>query len=380
MCSLLRGRLLVALLGLANLCCSFDFDRFDRPCRDDSDCVGNGTCDALRSLCAPATYPFPEAQVETLAGTGEAGSSDGPADQARFSGPVSLAWRTSTNQLVVAERGAHRLRVVASNAVTTLAGDVSGFVDGPLASARFTLPTGLFALGADLYLADTGNHRVRLIAKDEASTIAGAEGGLVDGSLTAARFKEPHSVALLPDGRIVVADQANHLIRVIDRSADKVETLAGDVVGFADGPLRDARFNAPAGLAVDAAGRILVADSGNNRIRVIDLAEERVETLAGGEAGFADGPVAEARFSSPQGLALSKSGVLYVADTLNARVRRIADGAVGTLCGAGGVASVDGEATLARLERPTGLALADNERALYVADQQGNRIRRVSLP
>ncbi len=375
-----RFWLLVALFGLANLCCSFDYERFDRPCHDDRDCVDNGTCDTLRSICAPATYSLPQAQVETWAGTGKTGSADGQRLTASFSGPTGLAWLSASSTLAVAERGAHRLRIIADYAVTTRVGDVAGFADGPLSSARFTLPSGLFADGETLYVADTGNHRIRLVAAEVSTIAGGAEGGLVDGSLTASRFRAPHSLALLGDGRIVVTDQDNHLIRVIDRTHDEVETLAGDIVGFADGPLREARFRGPAGMAVAADGRILVADSGNNRIRVIDLDAGHVETLAGREAGFADGPTSEARFSAPQGLVATKAGVVYVADTLNARVRRIADGVVSTLCGAGAVATVDGVATDARLEQPTGLALSADERALYIADQQANRIRRVTLP
>jgi hypothetical protein len=369
-------------LGLVASGCSYSFDRFDRPCRDDSDCVGNGTCDALRSICAPAEYSSPQAQVETYAGTGDPSSADGDRDKASFSGPAAVAWLATTNSLIVAERSAHRLRAISATSVTTLGGSLAGFAEGALANARFTLPTGLWAFGADLYLADTGNHRVRHISQGSVRTLAGgAEGGLVDGSLSASRFKQPHSIARLADGRIVVSDQANHLIRVLDLDGDKVETLAGDVVGFADGPLRDARFRSPAGLALDASGRILVADSGNNRIRRIDLSGEgRVDTIAGGEAGFADGLAAEARFSSPQGLAVAAGDVIYVADTLNARVRRIANGEVSTVCGAGAVATVDGAAAQARLERPTGVALGQDGGVLYVADQQANRIRRVTLP
>ncbi|MCA9667687.1 MAG: hypothetical protein KC503_18940 [Myxococcales bacterium] len=381
----LRAALALAAIALAAIAsgCSFDFDRFDRPCLTDNDCVESGTCDALRGVCAPTRYFRPAATVETYAGSGDPGATDGARAQSTFNSPSGLVF-VSASELVVADRGSHRLRSVTDGGVTLRAGLEAGFADGAPLDARFTLPSALAFAQGDLYIADTGNHRIRALSSDMVSSLTGGASGFVDGALADARFDEPLGIAVLPDRRIVVADRQNHRVRIIDLLTDSVETLAGRAGGgFADGAAADALFRNPAAVAVDTAGRVIVADSGNNRVRAITIGAQAgsatVETLAGGEAGFSDGAAAEARFSSPQGVAVVGS-TIYVADTLNARVRVIEDGQVHTLCGGGSVESVDGPASSARLQRPVGIAASADGKAIYIADQQGHRIRRVLLP
>lgn len=213
--------------------------------------------------------------------------------------------------------------------------------------------------------------------------------GSGDGTGAKARFLGPSGVVQDSDGSFLVADTGNHTIRRID-SAWKVTTLAGKqgLAGTDDGAGAAARFNAPAGLALDpATGDLLVADSGNHAIRRVTRAGA-VTTLAGtpGVKGHADGAALAAGFDKPTGLAaalVTGEPVLFVADTGNATIRRIrlAAGAVDTLCGVPGDAGgADGDAASARLGAPAGLAWrASSPPVLYVADALNNTIRAVSL-
>src|SRR5205085_4201412 len=125
--------------------------------------------------------------------------------------------------------------------------------------------------------------------------------------------------------------------------------------GHVDGPAREAQFDSPGGVAVDAAGRVYVADTGNHRIRVI--ANGMVTTLAGdGDPGWVDGPAATARFFSPGRIAVDAAGAVWVADTRNHRIRRIANGEVTTVAGDGELGTSSRPALPARFTYPYGSA------------------------
>lgn len=193
----------------------------------------------------------------------------------------------------------------------------------------------------------------------------------------AARFADPWGVVVAPDGRIIVADAgSNDRIRSIDAQGN-VSVLAGAGSGYADGPANIARFDTPSGLAIDDAGRIYVADTGNHAIRRI-ATDGTVTTLAGGKgSGDEDGPVANARFNGPVGVAVDAQGNVYVADTYNHRIRRIGtDGMVTTV--AGSVPGFqDGTATQARFDTPCAVAI-DPDGSLWVADTVNFAIRHIA--
>jgi sugar lactone lactonase YvrE len=335
-----------------------------RCCRDDGVDDPANPC----RLCQPG-LPC----VRTVAGSGAGGFSDGPAGTAQLRGPTGVAADGTT--VYFSEAANHAIRVLRQGKVERLAGGQNGFADGPVASARFDRPVGL-AVGPDgaLYVADSHNSRIRRIAKGVVSTVAGSGTfGNADGPVDEAQFRYPQALAVDAAGRIYVADTWAYRIRVI--SSGKVTTLAGSTSGYVDGPVGAARFVEPKGIAVDDAGRVIVSD--RNRVRVIH--NGTVTTLAGGGAGFADGAAAAASFDKATGLAPGADGTLYIADGGNHRIRTLSGGQVRTLAGQSTVGSADGPGALATFDRPSAVALAGDGR-LYVADSYNNKLRAITLP
>ena len=244
-----------------------------------------------------------------------------------------------------------------------VAGDGStGMQDG--SAARFADPFGVaLDRAGNLYVSDAGdNNRIRKISPDgTVSTLAGGAEGYADGSGAAASFHTPSGLALDAAGNLYVADTGNNAIRKVSPQG-VVSTVAGGAgAGERDGVGAAARFNGPVGVAVDTAGNVLVADTYNDRIRRI-TPDGTVSTLAGGAPGHQDGPLAQALFDTPTGIAVDARGGVLVADSGNGAIRRLgADGVVTTLAG--------GEA----LRRPVGLAVtADGY--LYVGDMARGHI------
>jgi sugar lactone lactonase YvrE len=214
--------------------------------------------------------------------------------------------------------------------------------------------------------------RVTTLAGDG---IAGAAEGNMP--VTVARFADPYGVALDAAGNIYIADAGdNNRIRKLTPGG-ATSTIAGGKEGFADGPGAQAMFNTPSGIAIDAQGNLYVADTGNNAIRKV-APDGTVSTLAGsGVAGTADGKGREAQFNGPVGVAVGEDGVVYVADTYNDAIRRIApDGTVSTIAGNGLPGDADGPALKAGFDTPCALLL-DADGALLIADTRNNAIRKL---
>ncbi|MGB2713848.1 MAG: hypothetical protein WBC51_06690 [Vicinamibacterales bacterium] len=248
---------------------------------------------------------------------------------------------------------------------TVLAGDgVAGFRDGDASSARFSDPFGI-AIGSDgaIYVADAGDsNRVRRLGPDgNVSTVAGSIEGYADGPAAQARFNAPSGLALGSDGTIYVADTANNAIRRITRDG-MVSTLAGGQgSGYRDGIGTEALFNGPTGLAVDPAGRVIVADAYNDRIRAV-APDGTVATIAGsGQRGILDGQASDARFDTPCGVAVDSRGAVYVADTGNGMVRIVSPE---------GVVTAVGPPPPYGLVRPIGIAV-DEAGSIFVTDDRG---------
>lgn len=208
--------------------------------------------------------------------------------------------------------------------------------------------------------------------------------GFVDGEM--ARFRKPIRLAPYGDGAIVVADIFNHAIRIV-RDDGTVTTLGGspDAKGHRDGPAAEARFSSPHGVAVSPDGVIAVAGAENHAVRLMTpvavsasgVPHYVVSTVAGvpGEEGMRDGPAAQALFNSPHAVAWAADGSLFVADIGNARIRRIADGEVTTVAGSGETGNADGPALKASFTYPMDIAFSPDG-SLVIIDAGTDQLRR----
>ncbi|MBI4884482.1 MAG: hypothetical protein HY826_10570 [Actinobacteria bacterium] len=312
--------------------------------------------------------------VTTLAGS-TSGSAEGAL--AQFAFPAGVAVDAAGN-VYVADFSNNLIRkITAAGVVTTLAGSTSGSADGTGAAAQFFTPRGVAVdTAGNVYVADTNNHRIRKItAAGVVTTLAGSTSGPADGTGAAAQFSSPRGVAVDTAGNVYVADTGNHRIRKVT-AAGVVTTLAGSTAGFADGTGAAAQFSVPSGVAVDTAGNVYVADTSNHRIRKVTAAGV-VTTLAGSTSGSADGTGAAAQFSFPFGVAVDTAGNVYVADSINNLIRKVtAAGVVTTLAGST-FGYLDGIGAAAQFSTPTGVAV-DAAGNIYVADSDNNRIRKIN--
>ena len=343
-------------------------------------------CDnnAIRSISAAGA-------VVTVAGvSGLTGSTDNPVDNTnvRFSSPMGIASNGSTI-LFVADTGNHKIRRVSTvtGATATVAGSgVSGFADNTLATAaRFNSPEGVAFDEAFLFVADTGNHAIRKVAAPfsagEVSTLAGTGvPGYVDNAGgTSARFSSPRSLISV-GADLFVADTGNHAIRKVDTlNFGFTTTLAGGgVPGYVDNTSgTSVRFNGLKGIAVQAGVTSLfyAADTENHVVRQVTPGGA-VNTVSGNppRKGTADGSGAAARFSGPGGCALLGDD-LYVADTENHAIQKITPGGVvSTFAGLAGISGFTDSPP--RFNRPWGIVALDNN--LYVADTGNHTIRKIT--
>jgi trimeric autotransporter adhesin len=274
--------------------------------------------------------------------------------------------------------------------INTIAGkNVAGFQGdgGAATNAHLNTPTGV---GVDstgnIYIADSANNRIRKVSSGNITTIAGNGNAAFTGdgaAATAASFNQPVAVAIDGSGNIFVVDQLNNAVRKIT-SAGVISTIAGTGTAGYNGDniaASTAQLYFPTGVAVDANGNIYIADLANNRIREITAASGLITTVVGtGVAGYAgdSGAATAAQLSAPSGVALSKSGDLYIVDQGNNVVRKVTSGTISTVAGTGapGNTGDGGKATAALLSNPYGIAV-DSTGNFYISDVVNNRVRKV---
>lgn len=354
---------------------------------------------------APAEQPVLPGNIATIAGLGptEWGHTGdgGPATAATLGWITSIAADSAGNVYVV-DGAANTIRLITASdgLISTICGQFIGYnvVDptpyagdgGPALDAHINVPLSVDVdvLGA-VTLIDAGNAVVRQIATDGIiKTVAGNNevGYAGDGGpATAAALHNPYSVAADAAGNLYIAEAGSHTVRRIDKASGIVTTLAGlgpDKAGYTgdNGPAVDARLNGPKGIALDAAGNIYVADSGNGVVRKISGGI--ITTVAGnGSVGYSgdNGPATSASFAYMTGIAVDLEGNIYIADTSNNVVRWVdaATGIITTLAGEGtkGYSGDGGPATTARLDGPLDVAV-DKAGNVYIADT-GNAVIRV---
>lgn len=273
---------------------------------------------------APTTSTAPSTATSTAPSTAastSSGGSGGGSSPAASTAPSPLAQQATP----------------APGAVTvgTFAGLAeAGLDNGPVASATFKQPQGLavHATTGDVYVADTGNHVIRKIAGGQVTTVIGT--GEATTPQDPKTLNQPQGVAVMKDGTILIADTLNNRIRKLRtaelaKAADAREldfVVGGTAGGFADGVADASRMQGPTGIALTADEKFLwVVDSGNNCIRLVELAADRIDTIAGSstESGGADGTGTQARFTNPKGCAAVGNDTLYVVDAFNSKLRKI---------------------------------------------------------
>lgn len=423
----------------------------------------------------------PGGSVSTLAGSpGLAAATDATGAAARFKEPAAVAVDSAGN-VYVADTGNNTVRkITTGGVVTTLAGTAgsAGSTDGSASSALFSSPSGIAVdSGGKVYVADKANGSIRVIASGSVTTLAtglpNPTALLVDGTgnvhvvttafssvmdghtqavavvspsgvvtvVSALTAKDdssggvtPGGIAIDQSGNTLVADPDSGMIRrqlagsgVVSLFSGTDETTGSPTWRIAgtgtsvDGTVGTARFSAPAGIAVDAAGYLYVADTGNHTVRKVSANGAAVTTFAGvaGQSGSADGSGASARFNGPTALAIDAAGILYVADTGNQSIRKVSPsgnvstlavigvainsiavdsagtvyttntandtvlqvspgGAVSVLAGVPGVSgNASGAAAAARFNGPTAVAV-DSAGNVYVYDSGSYTIRKIS--
>ncbi|MGH9755893.1 MAG: SMP-30/gluconolactonase/LRE family protein [Blastocatellia bacterium] len=266
-------------------------------------------------------------------------------------------------------------RIGADGGLKTIASDLD--TPSGLAFNR----SGWFGDGS-LIVANTGAHTiVRIdIGTGRSNLVAGAPGqsGFADGAADQSRFNGPVGVAVNKDGVIFVADTYNDRIRAIEDG--RVRTIAGGESGFRDGRGAEARFDTPCGIAVVADGYLLVADTGNHRIRRVTLDGEVTTIHEAGGPEDPDSKLAEAAFCEPMGIAARRDGMIFVTSACESSVRMIdLNGQVVTTVAGGGFPAglADGAVAKSKLNRPSSLAFASND-ALVFADTNNGLIRAVT--
>ncbi len=340
----------------------------------------------LLAVCVFATCAWSQQYtIGTFAGSGTAGfSGDGSAPtSAELSSPAGIALDSSGN-LYIADSANQRVRKISGGAINTIAGNgTAGFsgdkatgVTGTATDAELRGPSGVAVdKSGNIFIADTGNHVIREVVGGIIYTIAGSNiGGYAGdgGSAVVAELEFPAGVAVDSAGNVYIADSGNNVIRQVTTTGI-IKTIVG---GFAT----TQQLNDPTTVLVDAKFNLYICDSNGLRVLKFSPSTGTVTVLAGdGNVGFSGdfGPATDAELDDPTSIALDSKGYLYIADTNNSRIRKVyPDGTIATIAGSGEPAysGNGGPATSAALSFPHGVAV-DGAGDVYISDSDNQVIR-----
>jgi sugar lactone lactonase YvrE len=349
--------------------------------------------------------------VSTIVGGGNSLGDGGPATAAALSTPWDAVIDGDGN-LFITDQLNHRIRTVTetTGVITTIAGSSQGFSgDGaPAIAAQFSAPRGIVrSTDGDLFICDSGNHRIRrlIAASQTMTTVAGNGSDNFSGEgvpALAATLCSPSCIIFDASDNQYIVDQNNHRIRKVTKATGIITTVAGNgQLGFSGdgGPAIAAKLAQPSSIVFDNAGDLLITDQYNHRLRKVTMSTGVITTIAGSGPAWlslygtheGDGGLATAaRLNQPEYAVVSPNGDIYLSDMLNHRIAKIQAGTniITTIAGDGitrttpglGVSGFSGDgglATAAKLNLPTCLRL-DQDGNLFVADYANSRIRRIA--
>ncbi len=325
--------------------------------------------------------------ITTVAGTGPAGYNGDniPAATAQLSGPSGVAVDAAGN-VYIADAGNNRIRKIAGGAITTVAGNAGFAYGGDTVPATSTSLYGPFAVAVDpagnLYIADTYNYRLRKVSGGMIATLAGGGEPLgLSGPASSAQLDYPNAVAVDPSGNVFIADILQS--RIFEVTNGVIGAAVGNGTdGYSgdSGPAASAELGSPYGIAEDPAGNLYITDFINECIR--EVSKGMITTVAGNgaSAGSGDnGPAISAGLSGPLGVAADASGDFYITAVGSNTIRKVTNGIITTVAGNGtqGFGGDGGPATRAELFQPEGVAV-DSTGNIYIADTNNNRVRKVA--
>jgi sugar lactone lactonase YvrE len=281
------------------------------------------------------TLPSTTLAVATLAGCDEDGMVDGARAVARFANPVNVVIASST-VTYVADFDNGRIRAV----------ELGGATRTVVSRPDFKVPFGLALAANGMLYVETDDNDAGMHS-ETTGTIWRVDPDTGDATVIARDLGRPRGLAVLPDGRIAMADHHHHVLSILDPATGAVTPLAGtiDQVGYTNATGALARFAQPYDLVVLPGGDLVVSELDNHRLRRVTLAGVVTDFAGTGVAGGTDGPIETATFNGPQGLAISGS-TLYVTDIKSHTIRRIANGMVTTIAGDGTAGWQDADAPL----------------------------------
>ncbi len=324
----------------------------------------------------PTTETPINVTVTTFAGSTQ-GDAQGNGTAAKFNGPALMSINKA-GVLYVADFYNSKVKRIDKVAYSTEIVLPANSLLNPYGITTYGLPNG----NDKIFVTDSGNHKIKEITYDSTSTIetiAGISIGDVNGSVGLAKFNNPIGIAY-SNGNLFTADCGNHKIKEIVYSAgtNNVNLVVGNTAGDKDDSGTNALMNRPYGIIADSGGNLYFADTANSKIKKVTFPGNVVKTIAGSTAGDADGNAAAAKFNEPQGLAIDGAGNIYIADTGNHKIKKISTSGVVTTIAGSTVGDQNGDGLSAKFNSPVGIVV-DASGNLFISDFFNHKIKKITF-